>query len=720
MDSSIISDSDGIPRHSIISLEDITELREKEAAYRKWQQLYRGTDAERIMCYEFNVNKDFCELEEGRLLSASVIPVGGCFSEIIKEVARKSIAEESQAPFISFFKCERLAMLQKKGRCSDSGEFIALTKNGRRIWIRASLELLEYPYSTDVKAYAVLENIDEVRKSELSIRERLQKDSLTSVLNRSSFIEALDGLLRSSKSFEKHAVIMLDLDHFKQINDSYGHIAGDELLKDAAARVRSVLRSSDMIGRIGGDEFMICLKNIPYEEIVTDRLKIICGLMRIKTSDGPSVSASLGVAFYPRDGRNFHELYEKADCALYKAKRGGGDRFTMYNSSTVSLHYQLCAPEPPEFSCGNEKELLSQDAVVERRDNFLEVLKSILKKTGTLIFEWKNGLGVTCCSEQLKDYTAFSNGRDFMEAFLVSDFSGIHAEDVPLLREKLGSFLYGDSECMEIILRLLDKNGEYKWAGVIFIAEKGLDNTIERVLGVLNFPDTIHDRLCFQLDALVNYVPAGLMLLDATEGEKPLYVSPSFYKLSNVTRDEYSQNRRKFLMNVMPESRRLVEQTLQTAGFSAEGEAECIYRVAGKSGELKLRSIKLVRTPYGTRERPLLAAAVTNLVQPHHNFIMMKKNLDTLNVALSICEYNGFLSELYSNRRFLRLVRDNRITQEVMNRCAQQLRAGKSGKRLFEFAPGFGRPGKTITFEMEIIRLGKSETGVQLIMLLIE
>ncbi|MCM3763912.1 sensor domain-containing diguanylate cyclase [Neobacillus niacini] len=162
-------------------------------------------------------------------------------------------------------------------------------------------------------------------------RERLTymayHDTLTGLPNRRLFKERLDQSLKEAKRYErKLAVIFMDIDNFKQVNDTYGHDAGDELLKQFSNRVMNQLRESDTIARLGGDEFTILLPEF-HEELEVERVarRIITSLQEPWKIEGNTlrITSSMGIAFYPKDGTNRHELLKSADSALYEVKRSG-------------------------------------------------------------------------------------------------------------------------------------------------------------------------------------------------------------------------------------------------------------------------------------------------------------------------------------------------------------------------------------------------------------
>ena len=123
--------------------------------------------------------------------------------------------------------------------------------------------------------------------------------------------------------------MIVDVDDFKEVNDKFGHIAGDEALQYLAGQMQHLFRRGDVIGRIGGDEFMVFLKNISDEEMVISRAADICAAARGAKSEW-NLACTVGVSRFPQDGKSFEALYAKADLALYRAKGSGKNRLRLY------------------------------------------------------------------------------------------------------------------------------------------------------------------------------------------------------------------------------------------------------------------------------------------------------------------------------------------------------------------------------------------------------
>jgi diguanylate cyclase (GGDEF)-like protein len=171
---------------------------------------------------------------------------------------------------------------------------------------------------------------DSARQRE-SLREQVQRDALTGLLNHRACHERLNGALKTGAAV---AVVLIDLDHFKVINDMLGHAEGDRVLKASAERLRSVVRTGDIVGRLGGEEFVLILPGADAEaaEDCAERARAAIGELTVR---GRPLAASAGVATAPADGRDAVVLLENADTALYWAKRLGRGRTVRFKRGAV-------------------------------------------------------------------------------------------------------------------------------------------------------------------------------------------------------------------------------------------------------------------------------------------------------------------------------------------------------------------------------------------------
>ncbi|MBI5099450.1 MAG: EAL domain-containing protein [Nitrospirae bacterium] len=221
-----------------------------------------------------------------------------------------------------------LDILIKTGKVNNF-EIDAVTKTGKTKSLLLSLTL-----NGDVIS-GMLIDISKRKQMEETIKHLAYHDILTGLPNRLLFIDHLRlALSQSSRNQHMVAVLYLDLDNFKEINDSLGHAAGDQLLQAVSRRLKTCLRESDTIARIGGDEYGILLPHADNEEdIVTIAGKIISAFQQpfIIGNHTLHTSASIGISLYPYDGADVETLLKNADAAMYNAKKRGRNNYRFYN-----------------------------------------------------------------------------------------------------------------------------------------------------------------------------------------------------------------------------------------------------------------------------------------------------------------------------------------------------------------------------------------------------
>lgn len=179
------------------------------------------------------------------------------------------------------------------------------------------------------------------QEKQKDLMKRAQMDTMTGILNKSSIQYQISDWLQSGEKEGIQALLMIDLDKFKNINDTYGHAMGDEVIKAVADILKDTFRSSDIVGRAGGDEFMILMKNVRWDKVVERQMQELCRkFTNLKIGSIPcgAIHCSIGAAYYPNHGMDFDELYHHADEALYEAKNHGRNTYVIYHQERNSLN----------------------------------------------------------------------------------------------------------------------------------------------------------------------------------------------------------------------------------------------------------------------------------------------------------------------------------------------------------------------------------------------
>ena len=217
-------------------------------------------------------------------------------------------------------------------------EAIFESKYGESIPVSYTCSIIDnHPDSTSSRIYAA-QNITERRRAEKRIRYLARIDSLTKIPNRMQFQHLLQrGIARARRAGRPLCLFYVDVDHFKDINDTFGHLAGDTTLETVAERLAAALPKRSVVGRLAGDEFAVIIDNLgPDAEGLrkTSQLaqKVLNRLADPFFVQGHEVfmTASLGIAYYPKDAPNVIDLIRNADAALYSAKKSGGNVFAYY------------------------------------------------------------------------------------------------------------------------------------------------------------------------------------------------------------------------------------------------------------------------------------------------------------------------------------------------------------------------------------------------------
>lgn len=180
-----------------------------------------------------------------------------------------------------------------------------------------------------VQVVGKCENIQKI----VDIERKALYDSLTTTLNKQSFQELVEDMFHRAVARDKYALLFLDVDDFKGINDRLGHLYGDFLLEAMSKRILNCVRRQDKVGRVGGDEFVIFFQFAPSHESVQERAEaILHSLRREFNQDGVTcqIKASIGISIFPEHGDDYRSLYRRADTALYESKRRGKDVATIY------------------------------------------------------------------------------------------------------------------------------------------------------------------------------------------------------------------------------------------------------------------------------------------------------------------------------------------------------------------------------------------------------
>ena len=235
------------------------------------------------------------------------------------------------AKFYREFDPEKLRAIHKTGKRRLVFQYKRKLSDGSLKWIKNEIHFLIDVDNGHLCMMLSMKDINVQKEEEFELEKAAKMDRMTMLFNRETAMYTIAQFLKDYSN-HAHALFMIDIDNFKSVNDTFGHLEGDHFLKAVANEMRACFREEDIKGRIGGDEFFVMMRNVPNKEIVERKAELL--LKNIQSIGEKykniSVSLSVGISCYPNDGKSLQELYEKADKALYYAKRNGKNRFVLH------------------------------------------------------------------------------------------------------------------------------------------------------------------------------------------------------------------------------------------------------------------------------------------------------------------------------------------------------------------------------------------------------
>jgi diguanylate cyclase (GGDEF)-like protein/PAS domain S-box-containing protein len=325
MNGNYICDREGCQIISAVFV-DITESRKMRERIQLEEERYRvAAEISNDILFEYNIEDDIMiyasKFEElyGRE------PIINNFSKLDLNNT-DFIYHEDRGVFSEYSRALR------SGKGMVESEFRIINANNVYVWCHTRGKTIFDEKKNPIRVIGKIVNIDLHKKELQTLEYKAKRDPLTSVYNKSITKELIDSFTENYPN-GTHVFTIIDIDDFKGINDRYGHLQGDKILTFVVNEIKKIFNSGEILGRIGGDEFVVFIGNISDRAIIKQKADLLQKAIRTVYHDDfcdISVSGSIGVSVYPRDGKNYNELLMCADKALYEVKEDGKDGYKLF------------------------------------------------------------------------------------------------------------------------------------------------------------------------------------------------------------------------------------------------------------------------------------------------------------------------------------------------------------------------------------------------------
>lgn len=315
------------PTRIVGTIQNVTERVLNELNYSKEEQFRLAMMAENRRVYEVNVTRNrFKKLES---MEDNTDSNWQPYAQAMKHLCNARVYIEDWDGFLKIAEPKNLLKGFADGVTEFYCEYRTMEEGGTLLWSSSSTHLLKDPITADIKGFIYVKDIDAQKKQEILLRQQAERDPLTGLYNRAAAEKLISKVLLEAEAGRIYGFLSIDVDEFKMVNDTFGHVQGDILLKQFANGFTQLIRNGDVLARMGGDEFIVFLSNVSSASDVREIADRLCNYAHsvcIEGSKDVKPSISVGIAVYPKNGHTFTELYKNSDSLLYYAKQSGKNR----------------------------------------------------------------------------------------------------------------------------------------------------------------------------------------------------------------------------------------------------------------------------------------------------------------------------------------------------------------------------------------------------------
>lgn len=337
----MLHDNRGTGNIAIGVAEDVSAEQLAREKYEQEEKYRLALVGDALASYEIDIDEDLIVekvVERNREMLESVgLSINCKYSEFLSCWAEKNVHPHDREIFLQELNPSFLRRQYENGHQEVVCEYRSFNAYEEMIWCETTVYLIMGP--EHLSGFVYVKNIEKKKKRELDLLRQSSIDPLTGLLNRSACLARINKLLETAPD-KPGALLMIDVDDFKAVNDTFGHMYGDKVLAGVAYKLKNVFGGNTVVGRFGGDEFIVFMPEISNDFVVYEKAQIVARELQSEQKEGNrtvKVSNSIGIAFSPRHGVKFQELYVKADTALQHAKTTGKSCYAVFGSGIAEV-----------------------------------------------------------------------------------------------------------------------------------------------------------------------------------------------------------------------------------------------------------------------------------------------------------------------------------------------------------------------------------------------
>lgn len=312
----------------VVLMDPADHERAMELEYLRQTDFYEAMLSETVAYAEVDVESGYFKASGGlwKSYEKECRKFGKPFSEIMQQHIHEVVPEEYSEQYCQLLSTENMRTMYQEGESTRKFCFQRMVCGEYR-WMKLVVHIFKEHFSENMYALLYLEDIDIEKKQELAREHAASRDPLTNVLNRTAFEHLVNSYMQEAEH-PSGALVVVDLDHFKAVNDTYGHPEGDDALKRLTQILITTFRRQDIIGRLGGDEFLVFIKDITDRSILAKRMDELYHSLRV--SEGIPITCSAGITLISETDFSYEESLKQADVALYQSKLKGRNIYTYF------------------------------------------------------------------------------------------------------------------------------------------------------------------------------------------------------------------------------------------------------------------------------------------------------------------------------------------------------------------------------------------------------